>query len=102
MEPEGWGRWGSASEHQRYMEEIPVLPGRKRRCGYGCGKPSTHMGMANGLCLTSGCEWHMRIWVRDGDIRYDWVAAFEKRLAEKKARKKLRRAELQARNRVGA
>lgn len=60
------GAWGSSVHHKRYME--PVDPKRRRRCSR-CQRPrprATHRGMANGVCLMTGCEWHVRVWVRDG------------------------------------
>jgi hypothetical protein len=62
-----WGRYGSASEHQRYLQEASS---RRRRCVWCRNKrAATHLGMANGVCLASGCEWHMRQWVRDTEPR---------------------------------
>ena len=59
-----FGQWGSSTEHKRYME--PVASRSRRRCSCGCKTRATHRGMANGVCLTSGCELSMRRWVRDG------------------------------------
>ena len=61
---ERWGRWGSIG-HIRYAEPIVGRKGR-RKCRCGCGGRRTHMGMANGVALTGGCELSMRRWVRDG------------------------------------
>jgi hypothetical protein len=60
-----WGQWASASDHVRYAEAI-TEPGGRRRCHCGCGKRSTHRGMANGIALTEGCELSMRRWVKTG------------------------------------
>jgi hypothetical protein len=65
-----WGIWGSASEHQRYAQAAKRRAGPRRRCSWcsnvgGSGK-CTHLGMANGLCLCSGCEFHIAMWVRGG------------------------------------
>lgn len=60
----GWGEVGSVIEHQRYM--MPVDRRRRRKCQCGCEKRATHRGMANGVCLISGCEMYIRRWVRDG------------------------------------
>lgn len=57
-----WGQRASASEHVRYMDPAP---NRRRRCRCGCGGAVTHLGKANGICLTDGCELSMRRWVRD-------------------------------------
>lgn len=59
-----WGRYGSTTEHQRYME--PVKSKSRQRCHCGCKTQATHLGMANGLALMSGCDLYVRRWVRDG------------------------------------
>ncbi|PCI14294.1 MAG: hypothetical protein COB71_02905 [Thiotrichales bacterium] len=59
-----FGQHGSAEDHKRYMEQV-ISQGR-RRCHCGCTKRATHRGMANGVCLTIGCELYVRRWVRDG------------------------------------
>lgn len=56
--------WGSASEHTRFMVKAPSKS--RQRCGCGCKQRATHVGMANGVALTSGCELRVRRWVRDG------------------------------------
>lgn len=56
----------NAATDPRHME---LLPGRLRnrsRCGCGCGGKASHVGKANGLAMATGCEWSMRVWVRDG------------------------------------
>ena len=55
--------WGSADEHKRYMVAADKA---SNDCGCGCNGPATQLGMANGVCLTSGCEMRVRRWVRDG------------------------------------
>lgn len=65
----GWGRIGSATENVRYSMPVPKQPGRRRKCYCGCGMPITHMGMANGLALTSACELGIARWVRTGSAR---------------------------------
>jgi len=59
-----WGKIGGLPEQFRYMELRPRRPGRKKKCHCGCGTPTTHLGMANGVCLTSGCELYVRRWVK--------------------------------------
>ena len=59
-----WGQLGSSIDHVRYVE--PVLSKSRRRCHCGCKRRATHLGMANGVCLTIGCELAMARWVRDG------------------------------------
>ncbi|MCE9565828.1 MAG: hypothetical protein K8U57_27705 [Planctomycetes bacterium] len=55
-----WGQWGSATEHQLYIE--PVAPKSRRRCHCGCKRCATHRGMANGVTLNMGCELSMQRW----------------------------------------
>ncbi len=57
--------WAHADLHRRTIAPIVGRKGR-RRCCCGCGKMSTHTGRANGIAMTAGCEWFVRIWVRDG------------------------------------
>jgi hypothetical protein len=54
--------WASAQAHTRTMLETPR---RRRRCHCGCGGRATHMGLANGIGLMSGCEFYVRRWVKD-------------------------------------
>lgn len=54
--------WGTqASDTQiKYMK---ANKGRHKKCHCGCKGFQTHTGFANGLALTSGCEWKVRKWV---------------------------------------
>lgn len=61
---DGWGEVASSVSHVRYIQAIEGRKGR-RKCYCGCGTRSTHLGMANGICLESGCEFSMRQWVKD-------------------------------------
>jgi hypothetical protein len=61
---DGWGQMASATEHLRYAQ--PVRPTSRRRCHCGCGQRATHIGMANGIGLTSGCELAIARWVKTG------------------------------------
>ncbi len=61
---QAWGQWGSSVDHIRYAE--PISGRRRRMCHCGCRKRSTHRGAANGITLMTGCELHVRRWVRDG------------------------------------
>ena len=65
--------WASASEHPRRMVTRPQRPGRQPRCPFGCGKAKTHYGVVQSgphrVAMVSGCEWHTRVWVRDGHVR---------------------------------
>lgn len=63
--PGGWGAVANADEHPRYIQLIDGRERNRRRCDCGCGGKCTHVGCANGLGMTSGCEWSMRQWVRD-------------------------------------
>lgn len=38
----------------------------RRRCSCGCKTRSTHTGLGDGVALVVGCEFHVRVWVRDG------------------------------------
>jgi len=58
----GWGQYGSDTQI-RYMEEIKT----RKRCRCGCGGRKTHVGMANGVGLMSGCEFSVRRWVKEGE-----------------------------------
>ena len=62
----GWGVFGSASEHVRFIEPISKSKAR-RRCSCGCGGRATHLGVANGCALVSGCELSIHRWVKTGD-----------------------------------
>lgn len=66
LSPGGFGMYASATEHHRYAQLLPGRHRNGRRCDCGCGGKASHAGMANGLALTSGCEWSMRRWARDG------------------------------------
>lgn len=57
-----WATWGSADHHRRYVSPLPSTS--RRRCDCGCNKRATHVGCANGLAMTSGCEMSMRRWTR--------------------------------------
>lgn len=62
----GWGQAGSVDQ-ARYMEPAPKRAGRSKQCGCGCGRPVTHIGMANGVGLIAGCHWRVRRWVKAGE-----------------------------------
>lgn len=63
---DGWGQWGSADEHSRYSHPYDKKDRRRRMCHCGCRKRVTHAGMANGICLMSGCELTVARWVKTG------------------------------------
>lgn len=62
---EAWGEMGSASEHVRYKLALPKIKAR-RGCSCGCDGKSTHVGVANGVGLTRGCELSIQRWVKTG------------------------------------
>jgi hypothetical protein len=62
----GWGQVGSASM-TRYSKAKTDLRRGRRKCEAGCPNRNTHMGMANGVALMSGCEFHVAAWVRASD-----------------------------------
>lgn len=64
---DGWGQIGSSVEHVRYA--MPVKPTSRRRCCCGCKRRATHLGMANGVCLTTACELAIRRWVKTGNLK---------------------------------
>ena len=57
-----WGDYGNSETQTRYMEPLKS----RRKCQCGCNARETHLGMCNGVGLSSGCEWSMRVWVKDG------------------------------------
>lgn len=63
---DAWGKIGGMAGQLRYMEPRPKRPGRKPKCHCGCAMPKTHVGMTNGVALTSGCELSIRRWVKSG------------------------------------
>jgi hypothetical protein len=66
---EGWGQVASSERNIRYSQPRPKKPGRKKKCWCGCGGHRTHLGMANGICLTSACELGIARWVKTGKVR---------------------------------
>lgn len=62
---DAWGQWGSAKDHVRYAE--PIDTKSRRRCYCGCKRRASYRGMANGICLTIGCELSMQRWVKTGN-----------------------------------
>lgn len=56
---QGWGQYGNANEHWRYMVSAPS----RRLCRCGCRTRISHTGMANGLALIDGCVLSVARWV---------------------------------------
>lgn len=59
-----WGRRGSSIDHIRYAQ--PIRATSRRRCHCGCKRRASHLGMANGVALMSGCELSVMRWVKEG------------------------------------
>lgn len=47
-----------------YRDVVKVMPQSRRRCHCGCGARATHLGRANGVGMTVGCELSVRRWAR--------------------------------------
>ncbi len=60
-----WGRHGSASEHHRYIQPVRT----RNRCRCGCRGRVTHMGMANGVALMSGCAMSVYRWRQSQQVQ---------------------------------
>lgn len=58
-----FGQYGSAVDHERYKQ--PVNPKSRGRC-WCCKRRATHLGMANGVALITGCEILVTRWVKHG------------------------------------
>lgn len=58
-----WGQQGCVDD-PRYMQAVD--PKSRRLCRCGCRKRATHLGMANGVALATGCELSIRRWVKFG------------------------------------
>jgi hypothetical protein len=57
---DGWGQIGNSAVHARY-----VAPHKSRRkCHCGCGQRASHLGMCNGVGMTTGCELWCRRWAK--------------------------------------
>ncbi len=57
------GRVGS----ERGARTWALAPARGRRRCFCCGKKVTHIGLGDGVALIDGCEWRVRLWVRNPD-----------------------------------
>ena len=62
-------KYADAEEHLRTFKKIPVKQGRPKCC-CGCDKLATHMGLANGCGMISGCELYVRRWTRNPQDTY--------------------------------
>ena len=52
-----------AAQYQRTM--TAAMPWSLLRCQCGCSGRASHLGLADGACMMSGCELTVRRWVRD-------------------------------------
>lgn len=56
--------WASVYHHARTIE--PVESRSRARCWCGCKRRGTHVGKANGMCMTAPmCEMQAHRWRRD-------------------------------------
>jgi len=70
---EGWGEMGSSTMNVRYIDLAPSMA--RRRCHCGCDGRATHRGLANGVCLVSGCQMAILRWVKTGSTTVRTVHA---------------------------
>ena len=56
-------RLAEAMQYKRTM--TPAMPWSLVRCRCGCNGRASHLGLADGACMMSGCELTVRRWVRD-------------------------------------
>jgi hypothetical protein len=54
------------SAKNRLSRSMKKRPNKRSKCYCGCSGRSTHMGLADGAGMMSGCELSVRRWVRDG------------------------------------
>ena len=55
------------AEAMQYKRTVtPAMPWSLVRCHCGCDRRVSHLGLADGACMISGCELTVRRWVRDG------------------------------------
>lgn len=60
--------WASVMHHELAVRKLDKPPRHLcNECPRGpMRRPRvTHVGTANGMTMTSGCEWHMQKWLRD-------------------------------------
>ncbi|HEY5819233.1 MAG TPA: hypothetical protein VIU14_12700 [Mesorhizobium sp.] len=56
---------GDTTQYKRTMRA--AMPWSRLVCRCGCDRRATHLGLADGFGMMSGCELTVRRWVRDGD-----------------------------------
>jgi len=54
-----WGQRASIFEHALYVEPQDARRGHYRKCWCGCGRKAKFRLMANGICMSEGCELSM-------------------------------------------
>lgn len=50
---------------ERHTDRKMIAVKSRRKCHCGCGSRVTHSGTVNGIAMTTGCELHIRRWVKD-------------------------------------
>ncbi len=63
---EEWGQHGSIFQHRLYVEPQDARGGHYRKCRCGCGTKAKFRLMANGVCMSEGCELSLRRAVKTG------------------------------------
>ena len=63
-----WGQCGSIFDHIVYVEPQTARGGHYLKCRCGCGKKAKYRAMANGLCMSEGCELSMRRFCKTGRV----------------------------------
>lgn len=63
-----WGQWGSVLDHAVYVEPQTPNRGQYRKCHCGCGGKAKFGLMANGMCMSVGCELSMRRCAKECEI----------------------------------
>jgi len=56
-----WGQRGSLVEHILYVEPQNARGGHYLKCRCGCEKKAKFRLMANGVCMSEGCEFSMHV-----------------------------------------
>jgi hypothetical protein len=62
-----WGERASIIEHIMYVEPQTARGRHYLKCRCGCKKNATHRAMANGICMSEGCEFSMQRWAKQAN-----------------------------------